>query len=328
MKNKKLLALGIIVAVLIVGGICIFTFTGKSNGSVVEVEQTSTQVVEPETEAYVPEAFEWDEKASDGTTRFKIIENTYLYSEPRSISKTLEDAVVDKEFVIDADCYEKGTDISLDFVKVTSPSGTVGYIDMNNADILDIEDVAYEMEIADSIAQVEENRQEYVDSQPEEVKVELGVLVDDALSAYEIIDIDPVTKYAKSTVNVRSLPDTVDAAKILDKLAQNDVVIVNGRTVDQKWYRLQTIRDKEVVDTSFVSAKYLTDSKVTASKPTSNGGTSTGGSVATQPATPSTPQIPNLDSDGGDWGSWAGDGVEIITTDPNAGGNLGGGAWE
>ena len=317
MKKKVLIASGIIAVGLVVA-VVLFN-SGSGTAQIVEEPLAVEEV--SQTEAYVPESFEWDEKASDGTTRFKIIENTYLYSEPRSISKTLEDAVVDKEFVIDADCYEKGTDISLDFVKVTSPSGTVGYIDMNNADILDIEDVAYEMEIADSIAQVEENRQEYVDSQPEEVKVELGVLVDDALSAYEIIDIDPVTKYAKSTVNVRSLPDTVDAAKILDKLAQNDVVIVNGRTVDQKWYRLQTIRDKEVVDTSFVSAKYLTDSKVTASKPTSNGGTSTGGSVATQPATPATPTYTTPDAvpaqSAADYA--ARHGVTVISVDPNAG---------
>ena len=143
------------------------------------------------------------------------------------------------------------------------------------------------------------------------------------LDGYSIEDIEVATKHAKSTVNIRSLPDTVEAAKVLGQLSQNDKVIVNGKTSDGKWFRLQTIKGTEVTETTFVSSKYLVDSKVTASKPTS-----TGGSVATQPATPSTPQIPNLDSDGGDWGSWAGDGVEIITTDPNAGGNLGGGAWE
>lgn len=76
------------------------------------------------------------------------------------------------------------------------------------------------------------------------------------------------TKYAKSTVNVRSLP-TADGEK-LGGLSTNDEVKVTGKCNETGWYRI------EYSDSvAYVSDSYLVDNKVetkSAEAPASNGG--------------------------------------------------------
>ncbi|MDD6157194.1 MAG: SH3 domain-containing protein [Lachnospiraceae bacterium] len=79
------------------------------------------------------------------------------------------------------------------------------------------------------------------------------------------------TKYAKSTVNVRSLPDS-DGEK-LGGLSQNDEVKVTGKCIETGWYRIEYSDG-----VAYVSDSYLVDNKVetqSAEAPANNDGGST-----------------------------------------------------
>ena len=71
---------------------------------------------------------------------------------------------------------------------------------------------------------------------------------------YTFEDMD-ATKYAKSTVNVRSLPDT-DGEKI-GGLSQNDEVKVTGKCKETGWYRIEYSGN-----VAYVNDSYLVDNKV------------------------------------------------------------------
>ena len=68
------------------------------------------------------------------------------------------------------------------------------------------------------------------------------------------------TKYAKSTINVRSLP-TADGEK-LGGLSANDEVKVTGKCNETGWYRIEYSEG-----IAYVSDSYLVDNKVEAPKP-------------------------------------------------------------
>lgn len=90
-----------------------------------------------------------------------------------------------------------------------------------------------------------------------------------SMLTYTYEDMD-ATKYAKSTVNVRSLPNS-DGDK-LGGLSTNDEVKVTGKCNETGWYR---IAYKDSV--AYVSDSYLMDNKVetqTANSSNSNGGNS------------------------------------------------------
>ncbi len=75
-----------------------------------------------------------------------------------------------------------------------------------------------------------------------------------SMLTYTFEDMD-ATKYAKSTVNVRSLPNT-DGEK-LGGLSTNDEVKVTGKCTETGWYRI------EYADSiAYVSDEYLVDEKV------------------------------------------------------------------
>lgn len=71
---------------------------------------------------------------------------------------------------------------------------------------------------------------------------------------YTFEDMD-ATKYAKSTVNVRSLPNT-DGEK-LGGLSTNDEVKVTGKCTETGWYRIEYSDG-----IAYVSNEYLVDEKV------------------------------------------------------------------
>ena len=71
---------------------------------------------------------------------------------------------------------------------------------------------------------------------------------------YTFTDMD-ATKYAKSTVNVRSLP-TADSEK-LGGLSTNNEVKVTGQCNETGWYRIEYNNDA-----AYVSDSYLVDNKV------------------------------------------------------------------
>lgn len=80
------------------------------------------------------------------------------------------------------------------------------------------------------------------------------------------------TKYAKSTVNVRSLPDS-DGEK-LGGLSQNDEVKVTGKCIETGWYRIEYSDG-----VAYVSDSYLVDNK-TETKSATTVSNSGGGSTA------------------------------------------------
>lgn len=75
-----------------------------------------------------------------------------------------------------------------------------------------------------------------------------------SMLTYTFEDMD-ATKYAKSTVNVRSLP-TSDGEK-LGSLSTNDEVKVTGKCNETGWYRIEYADD-----IAYVSNDYLVDNKV------------------------------------------------------------------
>jgi uncharacterized protein YgiM (DUF1202 family) len=72
--------------------------------------------------------------------------------------------------------------------------------------------------------------------------------------AYTYTDMT-ATKYAKQTVNVRSLP-TTDGEKV-GSLSLNDAVAVTGKCNETGWYRIEYSND-----VAYVSDSYLVDNKI------------------------------------------------------------------
>jgi uncharacterized protein YgiM (DUF1202 family) len=72
--------------------------------------------------------------------------------------------------------------------------------------------------------------------------------------AYTYTDMT-ATKYAKQTVNVRSLP-TTDGEKV-GSLSLNDAVTVTGKCNETGWYRIEYSND-----VAYVSDSYLVDNKI------------------------------------------------------------------
>lgn len=98
---------------------------------------------------------------------------------------------------------------------------------------------------------------------PESTDVEEAQLVEDTIEsetpAYTYTDID-VTKYAKSTVNVRDLPDT--SGNKVGSLSANDEIHINGQCNETGWYRFEYNGN-----VAYVSNGYLVDEKVEVSSP-------------------------------------------------------------
>lgn len=93
-----------------------------------------------------------------------------------------------------------------------------------------------------------------------------------SMLSYTYEDMD-ATKYAKETVNVRSLPNS-DSDK-LGGLNQNDEVKVTGKCIETGWYRI------EYSDSvAYVSDEYLVDSKIE-TKPASSSNNSGNSSLPT-----------------------------------------------
>lgn len=86
------------------------------------------------------------------------------------------------------------------------------------------------------------------------------------------------TKYAKSTVNVRSLPNT-DGEK-LGGLSTNDEVKVTGKCNETGWYRIEY---KDSV--AYVSDSYLVDKKVEVAKAPANNNNDSGSKPAASSST-------------------------------------------
>jgi uncharacterized protein YgiM (DUF1202 family) len=74
------------------------------------------------------------------------------------------------------------------------------------------------------------------------------------MAAYTYTDMS-ATKYAKQTVNVRSLPST-DGEKV-GSLSLNDAVTVTGKCNETGWYRIEYSND-----VAYVSDSYLVDNKI------------------------------------------------------------------
>lgn len=91
--------------------------------------------------------------------------------------------------------------------------------------------------------------------------------------AYTFTDMD-ATKYAKSTVNVRSMP-TQDGDKV-GSLSFNQEVKVTGQCNETGWYRIEYSGE-----TVYVSDSYLVDNKVeTAKKSSNSNGSSSSGNAS------------------------------------------------
>lgn len=106
---------------------------------------------------------------------------------------------------------------------------------------------------------------------PESTDVEEAQLVEDTIESdaptYTYTDID-ATKYAKSTVNVRDLPDT--SGNKVGSLSTNDEIHIDGQCNETGWYRFEYNGN-----VAYVSNSYLVDKKVEVSSPAetpSNGG--------------------------------------------------------
>ena len=88
-----------------------------------------------------------------------------------------------------------------------------------------------------------------------------------------------VTMYAKSSVNVRSIPDTTGDK--IGKLASGDAVKVTGQCVETGWYRIDLGNGK----IGYVSSDYIVAEKKTGTTSTATGGsTANGGSGSTTTA--------------------------------------------
>lgn len=103
---------------------------------------------------------------------------------------------------------------------------------------------------------------------------------------YTFTDMD-ATKYAKSTVNVRSLP-TADSEK-LGGLSTNNEVKVTGQCNETGWYRIEYNNDA-----AYVSDSYLVDNKIETKKTSSQNTSSaqTDGSQSSAPAQSTSTEFP------------------------------------
>lgn len=87
--------------------------------------------------------------------------------------------------------------------------------------------------------------------------------------AYTFTDMDAI-KYAKSSVNVRSLPDT--SGDKLGGLSTNDEVHITGQCNETGWYRFEYNGS-----IAYVSNSYLVDEKITVSQPSNDSNNNSNG---------------------------------------------------
>ncbi|MBQ7775202.1 MAG: hypothetical protein IJ379_04695 [Lachnospiraceae bacterium] len=158
MKNKMLYVLGIVVAVLVIGGTVFFIGADKDAAQVAGGVPASTPAIEEvvtdsdvnvQTPDVAVEKFEWEDRETCVGVQVRIITDCLSHSEPRNASDMLEGLTTGTVLKVEAEVYQNNEFIG--WVKTEQ-----GYIDLENAEWVIVDAAEVEEEIVEAPANTEE----------------------------------------------------------------------------------------------------------------------------------------------------------------------------
>ena len=158
MKNKVLYVLGIVVAVLVIGGTVFFIGGDKDSAQATGDLVSSTPAIEEvvtdndvnvQTPDVSVEKFEWEERETQAGVQIKIITDCLSHSEPRNASDMLEGLTTGTVLDVMAEAYQN--DEFIGWVKTAE-----GYVDLDNAEWVIVDAAEFEEEITEVPASTEE----------------------------------------------------------------------------------------------------------------------------------------------------------------------------